>query len=633
MRTHCRSFAILALLLCASLLVSNRALAKSARVSKSAFNREDATQKVDSFVDAKLQEKQLKPMGTTSDEQFVRRIYLDVIGRIPTLDETRDFLASHDPQKRPKLIRSLLNSPGHVCHEYNYWADILRVKDSDDGVGRAFYVLWIKDSLAANKPYNQFVRELVTASGGGWERGNGAVGYYLRDRAMPLDNMANTLRIFAGTRVACAQCHDHPHDRWTRRQMYEMAAFTNNVSTIDRSDRYLKIVKAEASISDHELQSASQLIRNTFYRDRVVGTPDGRIKLPADYQYDDAKPGQTITAHAIFDPVGLPQKENNPDYRQRYGDWLTSPNNARFTQVIANRLWKRVMRRGLVEPIDDLRDDSKATHPELLAYLTQLMKDLHYDMRAYVEVLYNTRAYQRDVDPDEPGEGETNYFRGHLLARMTAEQAWDSIITLEIPNIDTTASALNKSTVYYQGKPVLAGKTDMYSLYDQVKDKTPDQYWPFVKAELAKMKDDLAAQEVAAKASKTPPKSIYGAHVRASELLNPAPRNHFLRTFGQSTREYVEGGSTSSNVTQFLSMFNGVAEQQVLQNRDSELHKHFQLAKSNAETCDIAYLSVLNRYPTADERDMVDASLNSQEPKWNLDLTWALLNSQEFLFY
>src|SRR5689334_9652410 len=173
----------------------------------------------------------------------------------------------------------------------------------------------------------------------------------------------------------------------------------------------------------------------------------------------------------------------------------------------------------------------------------------------------------------------------------------------------------------------------MYALYDQVKDKTPDDYWPFVKAELAKMKDDLAAQEAAAKASKTTPKSIYGAHVRASELMNPGPRSHFLRTFGQSTREFIEGGSTSSNVTQFLSMFNGVAEQQVLQNRDSELRKHFQLAKSNAETTDIAYLSILNRKPTADERDMVSASLDSRDPKWNLDLAWTLLNSQEFLFY
>lgn len=633
MRPLHRTFAILTLLPCTGILVSQFAQAKNTSAAKPAFDREVASRKVDALVGAKLAEKRVRPTPPTTDAEFVRRIYLDAIGRIPTLGETRDFLASRDPQKRSRLIRALLDSPGHTSHEYNFWADILRVKDADDGVGRAFYVLWIKESLAANKPYNQFVRELVTASGGGWERGNGAVGYYLRDRAMPLDNMANTIRIFIGTRIACAQCHDHPHDRWTRRQAYEMAAFTNNVNTMERSDRLTKIIKDEGKVSDHELQRTSQMIRNTFYRDRVVGTPDGKIKLPADYQYDDAKPGQVITAHAIFDPVGLVQKETNPDYRQRFGDWLTSPDNPRFTQVIANRLWKRVMRVGLFEPVDDLHDDTKPTHPELLTYLTQLMKDLHYDMRAYYEVLFNTVTYQRATDPDEPKAGETNYYRGHLLARMTAEQAWDSLVTLEIPNIDTTPSALNKATVYYEGKPVLVGKTDMYKLWDQVKDKSPEEYWPFVKAELARMKADVAAQEAATKKLKTPPKSIYGAHVRASELLNPAPRNHFLRTFGQSTREFIEGGSTASNVTQFLSMFNGVAEQQVLQNKESELRKYFGRANSTEETIDIAYLSILNRPPTAEERDIVTASIDTHDPKWNLDLAWTLFNSQEFLFY
>jgi hypothetical protein len=261
------------------------------------------------------------------------------------------------------------------------------------------------------------------------------------------------------------------------------------------------------------------------------------------------------------------------------------------------------------------------------------MKDVHYDMRAYVEVLYNTQCYQRDADPDEPKEGETNYYRGHLLARMTAEQAWDSLLTLAVPNVDTTESGLNKATVYYEGRPVLIGKTDMYSLCDEVKDKSPDEYWKFLTAELKKIKDELAAQDNAAKAAKIPNKSAYNYNVRASELYNPAPRTHFLRTFGQSTREFIEGGSTASNVTQFLSMFNGVAEQQILQRQDSVLRQQLQRVQSPNETCDVAYLSVLSRLPTEDERDMISASLDVHDKKWNLDLGWALLNSQEFLFY
>ena len=628
------SITTLALLPCAILFVINAAHAKGGLERNTpSVDRQTASRKIDRFIETKLRDQQIEPLPIAGDEQFVRRVYLDVIGRIPTLAEAQAFLSSPEPGKRAALINSLLQSRGHVSHEYNYWADMLRVKDSDDGVGRAFYVLWIKDSLASNKPYDQFVRELITASGCGWERGNGAVGYYLRDRAMPLDNMANTLRIFTGTRIACAQCHDHPHDHWTRRQMFEMAAFTSNLSTMDRSERYKTIAKSELKVTDRETQRTSQMIRNTFYRDLVLGTSDGTIELPADYQYGDAKPGQKISAHPIFEPVGLPLNQAASDYRQRFGDWLTSPSNARFTEVIANRLWKRVMKRGLIEPIDDVRDDSKATHPDLLAYLTQLMKDLHYDMRAFVEVLYNTQAYQRGIDQDEPQEGESNSYRGHLLARMTAEQAWDSLLTLAVSNIDATESGLNKATVYYEGRPVLLGDEDMYSLYQEVKNNTAEQHLEFVAKKLKEIQADIKSQDAANPGVKYSWSTTFNLKSRASELLNPAPRNHFLRTFGQSTREFIEGGSTASNVTQFLSMFNGIAEQQVLQNKDSELRRHLQRAKTTSETCDVAFLSALSRFPTDVERQNISASLDPHDEKWDRDLVWALLNSPEFLFY
>ncbi len=209
---------------------------------------------IDRLIDDDLQRNQLQLLEITSDQQFVRRVYLDIVGRIPTLEELRVFLDSQSVKKRGDLIASLLSSPGHVSHDYNFWADILRIKDEDSAISRAFYVSWLKDSLASNKPYDQFVRELVTASGSGWEHGNGAVGYYLRDRGMPLDNMANTLRIFAGTRVACAQCHDHPNDRWTRREFFQMAAYTNDISTGVRDELFGKIYERELATTDERLR-------------------------------------------------------------------------------------------------------------------------------------------------------------------------------------------------------------------------------------------------------------------------------------------------------------------------------------------------------------------------------------------
>ena len=207
---------------------------------------------------------------------------------------------------------------------------------------------------------------------------------------MPLDNMANTLRIFTGTRVACAQCHDHPHDRWTRRQLYEMAAFTNNLNTVDRSDRYTKIVKAEASISDHELQRTSQMIRNyVLSRSRRRHVPMARSSCRPTTSTTTPSPAkQSLRTRSS---ILLVCRKRKPIPITASASAIGSP---RPKTLASHRSLLTALEashaRGLIEPIDDLHDDSKATHPELLAYLTQLMKDLHYDMRAYYEVLYNT---------------------------------------------------------------------------------------------------------------------------------------------------------------------------------------------------------------------------------------------------
>ncbi|MDC0937096.1 DUF1549 domain-containing protein, partial [Pirellulales bacterium] len=318
---------------------------------------EVATRAIDRMIDEGLHHRGVDPLPRTTDEQFARRIYLDVVGRIPTYAEVGAFLDSTDPQKRARLIDQLLDSPGYVSHMYNFWADILRVRDKDAGVSRVFYVNWIKEAIAENRPYDQFVRELVSSSGSGWQRGNGAVGYYFRDRGMPLDNMANTLRIFLGTRLSCAQCHDHPHDRWTRREFFEMAAFTSGVSTENKDKLFSSIYQREKVTTNPELRAFSQHVRNTFHMDRVDGFGEGVIEVPDDYQYDDASPGELITARTHMGPPSVHMSgETEAGYRYHFADWLTSPENPRFAQVIANRLWRRTMGVGLIEPVDDLKD-------------------------------------------------------------------------------------------------------------------------------------------------------------------------------------------------------------------------------------------------------------------------------------
>ena len=167
---------------------------------------------VDRLVAASYAKHSVSANPKTSDEQFVRRIYLDVTGTIPTLGQTRKFLATIGPEKRSALIDELLSSDGYASHWFNYWADVLRYTDSlNNNVRGEPYRQWIKQSLAESKPWDKFVRELLTAEGLVWK--NPATGYVQRDSGMPLDNMNNTVRIFLGTRIGCAQCHDHPFDQ------------------------------------------------------------------------------------------------------------------------------------------------------------------------------------------------------------------------------------------------------------------------------------------------------------------------------------------------------------------------------------------------------------------------------------
>ncbi|MBL9183445.1 MAG: DUF1549 domain-containing protein, partial [Verrucomicrobiaceae bacterium] len=184
--------------------------------------------KIDELILAKLAKEKLQPNAPVSDEVFVRRIYLDIAGRIPTIKETTDFLADKAEDKRAKLIDELLASDGYAQNFFNYWADILRLR-TQLAVGNsqpagAAYNNWLRKALADNVPYDKLVREMVTASGKTYE--NGAVGFYLRDYNMPLDNMAVTTQIFLGTSMVCAQCHNHPFDKWTQMDYYQMAAHT-----------------------------------------------------------------------------------------------------------------------------------------------------------------------------------------------------------------------------------------------------------------------------------------------------------------------------------------------------------------------------------------------------------------------
>lgn len=394
--------------------------------------------RIDELVAEGLKAQKLTPNEPASDEVFVRRIYLDIVGRIPTREESLNFLNSEQADKRDQLIDELLNSDGYVSNFYHFWADLLRARTAitginlSSGTGRA-YENWIKTALRENKPYDEMVRELVTATGHSWE--NGAVGYYIRDYGMPLDSTAMTAQVFLGTQIVCAQCHNHPFDKWTQMDYYHLAAFTYGMTTTNQFPGRAKGKMPEKmnQKKQKELRRAFSEILKPVRFNNVVET--NRLpKLPHDYQYDDAKPKSSVKPAAIMgnEAVISPSKPTS----ESFAEWLTSPQNPRFTLVMANRLWKKAFGLGLIEPVDNMKDHTSASNPQLMAYLEELLKEKNYDMKAYLAAIYKSKTYQREATTEEIPTGTPYYFQGPILRRMSAEQAWDSIVALIRENPD-----------------------------------------------------------------------------------------------------------------------------------------------------------------------------------------------------
>ncbi len=416
---------------------------------------QDLAAKIDELVETKLKAEKIQPNATTSDEVFLRRIYVDITGRIPTKAEALAFLESKEEGKRAKLIDKLLASDGYVQNYFNFWADVLRVKNgiAPGGQGReggAAYIQWLKDSLRKNTPYDVMVRQLLTADGATYE--NGATGFYLRDMGMPLDNMAVTTQVFLGTQMVCAQCHNHPFDKWSQMDYFQMAAHsngmaaTNNLANAADVNRFM----AKANIAPGERKEIQKAFSEILFRLRFnhVFAFDRTLKLPTDYQYKDAKPNAAVKPMipASFSKEGNIVKDGEAPILA-YSQWMTSKENPRFTLVVANRLWKKVMGMGVIDPVDDLTDSTVPSNPALMEFLEKSMKDVNYNMKAYLRALFNSKTYQREAHTADVEPGSMYHFPGPLLRRMTAEQVWDSIVAMIKDNPDEPSHATYLDTM------------------------------------------------------------------------------------------------------------------------------------------------------------------------------------------
>ncbi|NCA10251.1 DUF1549 domain-containing protein [bacterium] len=584
-----------------------------------------AAGRIDALLERHWQEHGVKPSQPLDDAGFARRVYLELAGRIPTHDELVAFLDAEDADKRADLVDRLLESPDYVSHFYNFWADILRLQERPD----KYLVLepfldYVKQSIRTNKPYDEWAHEMLTADGRSWE--NPAVGFQLRDDGMPLPYVDNTVRVFLGTQIGCAQCHDHPFDHWKQREFYELAAFTAGTRSKPGGDGAgRKGRKAEAGGGDVARAARALQVENRDRNQRnkaavaqylranvtTVSFAEKKLLLPHDYQYDDAKPLAAVDKQVLWGDV--PSAARAADGRGQFAAWVISRDDRQFARTIANRLWKKVMGVGLVEPADDFKDDNPASYPALLEHLTDEMLRLEFDLREFVRLLVSTETYGRRAVLHDTMSAAPFRFPAPVLKRMTAEQLWDSILTLIArnlwaytrPSAADVAAVMNVDLRSASLEDVDRGLESFQSHYDR-------------RAIKRRMLDVCGYRGLEL--------------VRASELPSPLPLGHFLRQFGQSDREAIEGGRTVATIPQILAMFNGPITHAMLEQGSviyDEVTSH-----AATEAVDVVFLSVLSHRPSAEDRRLALKEISSAENSAAGcgNVIWALLNTREFIF-
>ena len=580
-----------------------------------------APSRIDSIIQRDLQQHGLTPNPPASDAQFVRRVYLDVIGRIPTEKELERF--NNDPSKdrRSRLIDELLKSPGHESHMFNWLGDMLRVKDDYYRIGKTWtFHTWLKTQLRENRPWDQMVHDMLTADGPLGK--NGATAYLLRDASMPLDSLSNTLTTFLGANVACAQCHDHPFAAWTQRDFYEMASFFGSTA-FERVDTR----KMTKKLRDENFSQANLVTLLQPNMERVVFDGTRSTVFPEDYAYNDAEPGDPVIPRFINwgSEKALPLADKRPQrLRKHFADWMTSEDNPRFAAAIANRLWKKLFGVAVQEPVTDLDVLEEATNPELLRYIAQLMIDIDFDLQEFQRIVLNTNAYQQQVSVTPP-EGEDFRFSGPLLRRMTAEQTWDSIVLLmrgpEIDQLKTDhAPRLQRLVFPFEITHDRDGiENEREEIIEFAKTLLPDGEATNGKGGRglflgnSKRRAKLRGED---------------SWLRASELPQPMPPTHFLRMAGQSAREVADDGSTEGGITESLAMMNGEVTKSLM--TTSLLIEAVRTKNNPDEQIVFLYRTCLSRPPSQQDTKRCLVALNQGLDMG--DIAWALVNSREFIF-
>ncbi len=586
----------------------------------------------------------LKKNGFTSfnealpDDLFVRRVYLDIAGRIPTREEFLRFAESARPDKREALIDELLLSPGYASHLFNYFADMYRLHASDfqNGIRMDPYIHWWREQLRENRRYHEIVRDMILAEGNVGH--NPASGFILRDTGMEFDAFANFGQVMVGIDISCAQCHDHPFDDWTQGDFFQMAAFFGNTQrsigyrssssmmgggTIEmpnappgwRND-FMKWAENYKGIMPRDQNSNSFRFFVNALGWNVADNKDLETVLPHDFIGSGGKPEQVASPRVLLGPTA---KTGGKTRREALADWLVAPDNPRFALVIANRMWGRAFGRAIIEPVNDFSDDEikRASQPEVLKFIESEMRRVNYDLREFMRILYNTRAYQSIATAEEPDLTQKYYFTGPVLRRMRAEQAWDSIMVLS------------------QGAEIDEKQGGDGSFYRKILDidfssASHEDVWEHYEM-WQSLRGRGSSMAMVSESGDSLPVMVNDTELRASELTQPAPGGSLLDTFGQSDRRITDDHNYDGSVPQVLALMNGSVTRQ-LTGPSSKIVEDLEALDGPDDKVRHVFFTLLNRFPNKEELDLGTGMMEDYGDEGISDLAWALINSPEFLF-
>ncbi len=346
---------------------------------------------VDREVYAKLRELGIVPAEVCSDSEFIRRLHLDLLGVLPEPADVRRFLASTARDKRAQLVEETLARPEYADLQTLLWADRLRSDSRFHRVGGVrSYFKWLREQFAANRPLDQIARALLTASGQNFANGEANYWGNYDKISTPIETAIQTGQVFLGVRIGCAQCHNHPFEKWTQDDFYSLAAVFSQV---------VEFSTKNAQEFDLRLE------------------PNRAVLHPVSKK-------AAIPRYFGGEPIDI---EPGLDRRVPFADWLTSKDNSYFARAMANVVWRNLMARGLVQPVDDMRDTNPPTHPALLDALARELSAHNFDQKHLIRLIVNSRTYQHSSRVNETNRLDFKYYARSYPKRMMAEVYMDAI--------------------------------------------------------------------------------------------------------------------------------------------------------------------------------------------------------------